>query len=258
MVEVHPTAIVHPDAHIGDGTRVGAFAIVEPKTSIGKNCLIQDHAIIRDYSTLGDAVNVHPFAVIGGEPQHVRYKGEPTTAVIGNRVTLREYVTVNRGTSFGNGTTVVGDGVLLMAYCHVAHDCVVGENVILANTVQLAGHVTLGKSVVIGGVSAVTQFCSVGDFSFIGGGSLLRKDLPPYLSGKGNDFQVQGLNLVGLERQGFASETIRSLRKLFRIFYLQNLTVSQAIERAGTELPAMPEVDAFLSFLKQAKQGIAR
>lgn len=258
MVEVHPTAIVHPDAHIGDGTRIGAFAIVEPKTAIGKNCRIQDHAIIRDYSTLGDEVNVHPFAVIGGEPQHTRYKGEPTTAVIGSRTVLREYVTVNRGTAFGNGTTVVGEDVLLMAYCHVAHDCVVGNKVILANTVQLAGHVTLGKSVVIGGVSAVTQFCSVGDYSFIGGGSLLRKDLPPYLSGKGNDFQVQGVNLVGLERQGFTIETIKTLRKLFRIFYLQNLTVAQAMERAGTEVPAIPEVEAFLAFLRQAKQGIAR
>ncbi len=258
MPEIHSTALVHPDAKIGEGTRIGAFAIVDAKVSIGKNSVIHDHAIIRDYSTLGDEVNVHPFAVVGGAPQHLKYAGEPTTAVIGNRVTLREYVTVHRGTPFGTQTTVIKDGAYLMAYCHVAHDCIVGENVIMANCAQLAGHVTLGKAVVVGGQSAITQFCSVGDFSFIGGGSLLRKDLPPFLSGKGNDFNVQGVNMVGLQRQGFTTEAIRQLRRLFKIFYLQNLTVSQAIERVNTELGASPEVDAFLGFLKGAKMGIAR
>jgi UDP-N-acetylglucosamine acyltransferase len=203
-------------------------------------------------------VQVHPFAVIGGDPQHLRYQGEPTSVSIGNRVTLRESVTVHRGTAFGNQTTVVKDGAYLMAYCHVAHDCIVGENVILANGVQLAGHVTLGNSVTIGGVSAVTQFCSVGDFCFIGGGSLLRKDLPPYLSGKGNDFAVQGVNAVGLERNGFSSEAISALRKVFKIFYLQKRTVAQALEKATEELGAVEEVQKFLQFLRQSKQGIVR
>ncbi len=258
MVEIHPTALVHPDARLGEGTSVGAFSVVEAKVTTGRNCKIHDHAIIRDYSTLGDEVQVHPFAVIGGDPQHLRYQGEPTTVVIGNRVTLRESVTVHKGTSFGNKTTVIGDGCLLMAYSHVAHDCVVGDGCILANSVQLAGHVTLGKSVTIGGVSAVTQFCSVGDYCFIGGGSLLRKDLPPYLSGKGNDFSVQGVNMVGLERNGFAPEAIKALRKLFKIFYLQNLTVAQALEKATIEFSQVSEVAHFLNFLRQSKQGIAR
>lgn len=258
MVDIHPTAIVHPDANIGDGTRIGAYAMVDPKVVIGKNCVIHNHAVIRDHTTLGDEVQVHPFAVVGGDPQHLKYKGEPTTAVIGNRVTLRESVTIHRGTAFGNGTTVVHDGVYLMAYCHVAHDCIVGPGCILANTVQLAGHVTLGKSVTIGGVSAVTQFCSVGDFAFIGGGSLLRKDLPPYLSGKGTDFNVQSVNVVGLERQGFSEEAVRALRKAFRIIYMQNLTVGQALEKVSVEVPALPEVDVFLDFIKRSKQGIAR
>lgn len=258
MAEIHPTALVHPDATLGEGTRVGAFAIIEPKVVVGKNCVIQDHVILRDYSTLGDEVNVHPFSVIGGEPQHLRYKGEPTTVVVGNRVTMREGVTIHRGTSFGNQTTVVQDGVFLMASTHVAHDCVVGENSILANLVHLAGHVTIGKSVVIGGQSAVTQFCSVGDYCFIGGGSLVRKDMPPFLSGKGNDFRVQGVNLVGLERQGFTADAIGRLRKLFKIVYLQKLPIAQSIEKVGTELGSSPEVDAFLAFLKQSKMGIAR
>lgn len=258
MLEIHPTALVHPDARLGEGTSVGAFSVIDAKVTIGKNCKIHNHAVIRDYSTLGDEVQVHPFAVIGGDPQHLRYQGEPTSVQIGNRVTLRESVTVHRGTVFGNQTTVVKEGCLLMAYSHVAHDCIVGENTILANTVQLAGHVTLGKSVTIGGVSAVTQFCSVGDYCFIGGGSLLRKDLPPYLSGKGNDFAVQGINTVGLERQGFSSETLRSLRKLFKLFYLRGLTVAQALEQATSEFSGVPEVNYFLEFLRQSKQGIAR
>ncbi|MBY0369234.1 acyl-ACP--UDP-N-acetylglucosamine O-acyltransferase [bacterium] len=258
MVEVHPTASVHPDAHLGEGTRVGAYAVIEPKVVTGKNCVIHNHAVLRDYTTLGDEVQVHPFAVIGGEPQHLKFKGEPTTVQIGNKVVLRESVTVHRGTVFGHGTTVIHDGVYLMAYSHVAHDCVVGPGCILANTVQLAGHVTLGRNVTIGGVSAVTQFCTVGDFAFIGGGSLLRKDLPPFLSGKGNDFEVQALNVIGLERQGFSVDAIRALRKAFRIIYLQKLTVSQALERATVEVPALPEVDAFLGFIKNSKQGIAR
>ncbi len=258
MPEIHPTAIVHPDAQIGEGTRIGAFCIVDAKVSIGKNCVLQDHVVIRDYSTLGDEVTVHPFAVIGGAPQHLRYAGEPTTVVIEDKVTLRESVTVHRGTTFGSGTTRVGKGAYLMAYCHIAHDCVVGEQAILANGVQLAGHVTLGKFVVVGGLSGVTQFCSVGDYSFIGGASLLRKDLPPFLSGKGNDFQVQGVNLVGLERQGFSEEAVRRIRKAFKILFLQKLTVSQAIEKVMVELEASPEVDSLLSFIKHSKQGIAR
>ncbi len=258
MAEIHPTALVHPDAHLGEGTRVGAYAIVDAKVQTGRGCVIHNHAVIRDFSVLGDEVQVHPFAVIGGDPQHVKYRGEPTTVSIGNRVVLRESVTVNRGTTFGNGTTVVGDDVLIMAYSHVGHDCIVGNNVIIANSVQLAGHVTVGKNAVIGGISGVTQFCSVGDFCFLGASSLLRKDLPPYLSGKGNDFEVQGVNVVGLERSGVSPEVIRSLRNLYKIFYRQKLTVSQALEKATIEIPSSPEREIFLSFLKSSKMGIVR
>jgi UDP-N-acetylglucosamine acyltransferase len=256
--EIHATAIVHPEAVIGEGTRIGAFSVVDAKVRIGKNCFLREHTILRDYTTIGDNADIHPFAVIGGDPQHLRYKGEPTTVQIGDRVTIRESVTVHRGTPFGNGTTVIKDDVYLMAYCHVAHDCVIGEKAIFANAVQLAGHVTIGKSVVVGGLTGITQFCSVGDYAFIGANSVIRKDIPPYLAGKGAEFQVQGVNSIGLERNGFSEDVIRNIKKFYKFFYVQKLTISQAIEKTAVELGGSKEADYFVSFLRQSKLGVVR
>jgi len=255
---IHPTAIVHPQARIGEGSTIGAFSVIEAEVTIGERANIASHVVIHSHTHIGSGANISSFAVLGGAPQHTRYKGEPTTLEIGNDVTIRESVTCNRGTEFGHGKTVIKDRVMLMAYCHVAHDCVVGTDVIMANAVQLAGHVEVGDFVGIGGVSAVTQFCRVGSHSFLGGGSLLRKDLPPYVIGKGNDFEVQAINLVGLERRGFSPESLKRLRKVFKIFYLQNLTVSQAIEKIVVEVGREPEVDFFLKFLEGSKNGILR
>jgi UDP-N-acetylglucosamine acyltransferase len=256
--QIHSTALVHPRAVIGVGTRVGAFSIIEEEVVIGQNCMIQEHVVIRSHSTLGDEVKVFPFAVIGGEPQHLSYRGERTTAVIGNRVTLRESTTVHRGTEFGGGITRVGDDAFIMAYCHVAHDCLIGKKVIMANTVQLAGHVEVGESTIIGGQSAVAQFCRLGSFCYIGGGSILRKDLPPFLAGKGNDFEVQGINAVGLSRNGFSQASITRLKAIYKIFYLQKLTVSKAIEKITIELGHEGEVESFISFIKSSKLGFIR
>jgi UDP-N-acetylglucosamine acyltransferase len=258
MSLIHPTAIVHPNAILGEGTRVGAFSIIEEHVVTGKDCDIQDHVVVRGRTQIGDQVRIFPFAAVGVEPQHMAYKGEPTTVVIGNRVTLRESVTVHRGTTFGTGTTIIGDDAFIMAYCHVAHDCIVGKNTILANLVNLAGHVTIGDYAVVGGMTAVCQYCRVGNYAFVGGGSLIRKDLPPYLVGKGNDFHVQGVNLVGLSRRGFAAPAVKTLKQLYRIFYLQKLTVNQAIEKAQMELGDSDEVRLFISFLKTSKMGIER
>jgi len=256
--EKHPTAIVHPDAIIGEGTRIGAFSVIDAKVVIGKNCEIQDHVVIRDYVSLGDEVKIFPFAVIGSAPQHFKYKGEPTTVAIGNRTTLRESVTVHRGTTVGIGKTVVGEDCFIMAYCHVAHDCVVGNHVVIANSTQLAGHVEIGDFAIIGGLSAVTQFCRVGPHCFIGGSSIIRKDLPPFLSGKGNEFEVQGVNAVGLSRRGYDSDAVHRIKKMFKIFYLQGLTVSQAIEKVLTEVADAPERAQFLGFVESSKTGITR
>lgn len=256
--EIHPTAIVHPKAELGAGTSVGPFAIVEEGVQTGRHCVIRSHAVVTGRTTLGDEVQIYPFAVIGSEPQHLKYRGEPTRVEIGHRVILRESVTVHRGTEIGTGVTRIGDDSLIMAYAHVAHDCVVGRKTILANSVQLAGHTEIGERVTIGGLSAIAQFCRVGDYCYVGGGSILRKDLPPFLLGKGADFAVQGVNAVGLSRNGFSESAVQRLKSLYKIFYLQGLTVSRAIERIVTDLGEEGEVKAFLDFVRGSKVGFIR
>lgn len=255
---IHPTAIIHPKAQVGHGVHIGAFSVIGEGVTIGDGCELQEHVSIRGNTTLGKAVRVFPFAVIGSEPQHLQYKQEPTLTEIGDRTVIRESVTIHRGTSKGTGKTIIGPDCYLMAYAHVAHDCEVGSHVILCNSVQLAGHVVVEDYANIGGVSGVVQFCRVGKFCYVGGGTLLRKDLPPYLMGKGNEFEVQGVNTVGLSRRGMTTETIQQLKNLYKIFYLQNLTVNAAIEKAVVEVGTLPEVKHFIDFVQNSKVGFAR
>lgn len=255
---IHSTAIVHDGALIGEGSNVGPYAEIGPNVVIGKNCEIHGHVVITGHTTIGDQAKIFPFAVIGAEPQHLQYKGEPTRVTIGHRVMIRESVTIHRGTEFGGGVTSVGDDVMLMAYTHVAHDCHVGRNVIMANAVQLAGHVVIEDFVFVGGQTGVIQFCRVGRYSYIGGSSILRKDLPPFVLGKGNEFRVQGINSIGLEKRGFSSTTITRLRRLFKIFYLQGLTINQAIEKTTLELGDGDEIRVFLDFIRSSRAGIIR
>lgn len=255
---IHSTAVIDPGAKIGDGTSIGAYSVIGENVVLGRGCKIQEHVVIKGLTTIGDEAQIFPGAIVGSDPQHLQYKGEPTTLVIGNKVTLRECVTVHRGTTVGTGVTTIGDNAYLMAYTHVAHDCVVGKNVIIANDVQLAGHVEIGDFTIIGGQSAVAQFCRIGRNCYVGGGSILRKDLPPFLVGKGNDFQVQGINLVGLSRHGFSSPALQGLKALFKIFYLQQLTVNQAIEKINVELGSSEEINTFIDFIKKSKVGFIR
>jgi UDP-N-acetylglucosamine acyltransferase len=256
--QIHPTAEIHSKAQIGKGCRIGAFCSIEENTQIGDGCLIERNVAIRRGTTIGNEVKIHPFVVLGDEPQHLRYRGEPTELAVGDRVVIREFSTLHRGTVFGRNKTEIGNDCYLMAYSHIAHDCIVGNEVILANGVQLAGHVEIGDHVIIGGLTGVSQFCRVGSHAFIGGSSMLRKDLPPFLAGKGNDFKVQCINQVGLEKRGFSHEAISQLRKLFHVFYLQNLTLSKAIEKTITELEKTPEIKSFIDFLRNSKMGIIR
>lgn len=257
-VTIHPTALVHESARLGKGTRVGAFSIVGENLVLGENCDIQEHVVLRGHTTLGNRCTIFPFSVIGGEPQHLKYQGEPTTVVIGDDVILRESVTVHRGTTFGLGRTEIGSNSFIMAYAHVAHDCIVGKNAIICNSVQLAGHVTIEDCVTIGGASEVAQHCRVGRYCYVAGGSTLRKDLPPFLTGKGNEFQVQGINAVGMTRQGFQAETVQRLKALYKIFYMQNLTVAQAMEKVLIEIGDTPEIKIFIDFIQGSKMGFVR
>ncbi len=258
MTNIHPTALVSPKAKIGKGTKIGAYSIVGDDVSLGENCDIQEHVVLRGNTTLGNQVVVFPFAVIGGEPQHLKYNGEKSEVIIGDRTVLREYTTVHRGTAVGISKTVVGPDCLIMAYTHIAHDCVLGKKVILASSIQLAGHVEIGDHVTIGGASAIAQFCRVGSHCYIGGGSIIRKDVAPFLLGKGSTFEVQGINSIGLSKQGVSDEAILKLKKLYKIIFIQKMTLSKAIEKAKTELAGVAEASYFLDFIESSKVGFVR
>lgn len=257
-VNVHPTAIVGAKAILGEGTKVGAYAVIEDGVTIGANCDIQNHTVIRSHTRIGDDVQVFPFAVLGAIPQHLGFKGEDSTVTIGNRVLIREGVTVHRGTALGRGDTTIGDECYLMAYSHVAHDCKLGRNVILVNSVLLGGHVEIGDFATLGGGSAVGQNCRVGMYAYLGGHSAVRKDVTPFVVGKGGELEIQGINIVGLGRRGFNSETISRLKKIYKIFYLQGLTVAKSVETIVLELGETDEVKVFVDFVKGSKMGFVR
>ncbi|MFM8315571.1 MAG: acyl-ACP--UDP-N-acetylglucosamine O-acyltransferase [Deltaproteobacteria bacterium] len=255
---IHPTAIIHSGAKLGKGTRVGPFSVISSDAIVGDNCEIQENVIIRGRVTLGNDCKVFPFSVLGGEPQHLGYKNEPTEVVVGDRVVFRESVTVHRGTVMGGGVTRIGSDCLIMAYVHVGHDCHVGNKVIIVNASQLAGHVIVEDFATVGGQTGVVQHCRVGRYCYIGGGSLIRKDLPPFLAGKGNDFQIQGINRVGMERAGIDSKRIADMKEIYKIFLLQNLTVSKALEKISVKFPESEDAKVFLDFVKSSKVGVHR
>lgn len=255
---IHPTAIIHPNAKLGLGTRVGPYSVIGADVVTGEHCEIQEHVVLRGKVTLGSYCRLFPHAFIGGEPQHLGYKNEPTEVVMGDRVVLREYVTVHRGTLAGGNITQIGNDCLIMAYTHIGHDCHVGNRVIIVNAVQLAGHVVIEDFVTLGGQSGVIQHCRIGKFCYVGGGSMIRKDLPPFFSGKGNVFEVQGFNKVGMERAGISSERIANIKRIYKIFCLQKLTVSNAIEIISSELSDSEDAEIFLRFVRNSKVGCHR
>lgn len=252
---IHPTAIVSAKATLGQGVQVGAFAIVGEGCHVGDNCEIAPRATLERDVTLGVGVKVGVGTVLGGAPQDLKYAGEPTTVEIGDYTVIREYSTVNRGTSESLKTTV-GSRCLLMSYVHLAHDCHIGNGVILANGVQLAGHVTIADKATISGLSAVHQFARIGRFSFIGGMSRVSKDVPPFLKAVGNPMKLYGLNSIGLQRNGFQEDVVRELKRAYRLFFRSDLNVSQAMERAETELEMFPEVRELMDFVEASNRGV--
>lgn len=238
-VVIEPFVSIDKDVIIGEGTRIGSSVTIMPGVRIGKNC------------------RIFPGAVIGAEPQDLKFKGEYTTVEIGDNTTIREYVTINRGTS-AKGKTVVGSNCLLMAYVHVAHDCVVGNNVILVNSTQLAGEVVIDDFAILGGMSAVHQFVHVGPHVMISGGSLVRKDVPPYIKAGREPLAYVGINSIGLRRRNFTNEKIREVQEIYRYIYQKGLNISQAAEIIEAEMPASTERDEVLLFIKDSKRGIIR
>ncbi|MEO6447421.1 MAG: acyl-ACP--UDP-N-acetylglucosamine O-acyltransferase [Gemmatimonadaceae bacterium] len=253
--DIHPTAIVSPKASIGAGVRIGPFAIVGDHCEIGDGCVIDARATLERNVRLAPNVVIGCGSVVGGDPQDLKFKGEDTWVEIGEGTRLREYLTINRGTAQSYKTTV-GKGCFLMSYVHLAHDCHIGDGVIISNGTQLAGHVTIEDRVIVSGLVAVHQFVRIGRHAFVGGCSRVAKDVPPYLKAVGNPVKLYGLNSVGLQRSGFSDETIRDLKRAYRLFFRSELNVSQAMDRARSELPQVPEVEHFLRFLEDSQRGV--
>ncbi len=256
-VDIHPTAIVHPGAELGENVSVGPFSIVGPRVRVGDGTTIHSSVLIEGETMIGAGNTIFHGAVLGSVCQDLKFKGERTFVRIGDRNTIREYVTVHSAAGEGE-STVVGDGCLIMAYVHIAHNCVVGSSVILANAVNLAGHVRVHDFASIGGVTPVHQFVRIGEYSFVGGGSRIPQDVPPYLKVAGNPAQPAGLNSVGLRRRGFTLEQRSLLKKAYAVFYRSGLNVSQALERIEADLPPTEEIKRFVEFIRGSERGIIR
>jgi UDP-N-acetylglucosamine acyltransferase len=254
-VRIHPTALVHDGVELGTDVEIGAFAIVGENCRIGDGCVIAARATLERNVILGTGVKIGIGTVLGGDPQDLKFKGELTTVEIGDGTTIREYTTINRGTTQSYKTTV-GKGCFIMSYVHLAHDCHVGDGVILVNSVQLAGHVSVGDKAIIAGQSAAHQFVKIGQYAFVGGCSRISQDVPPYIKAVGNPIKLYGLNSVGLQRNNFPEDVVRELKRAYRLFFRSELNVSQAKERAATELKPFPEVQELLRFVEESGRGV--
>ncbi len=254
---ISPLAYIHPDAKIGKNVTVEPFAYIAGDVEIGDDCYIGPHASIHDGARIGRGCRIHMCASISCLPQDLKFKGEKTTAVIGEYNDIREYVTISRGTA-STGTTIVGSHNLIMAYAHVAHDCVVGDRCVIANRVSLAGEVHIGNWVVIGGHAAIHQWTHVGDHAMIQGGALLGQDVPPYVIVRNDTMRYAGVNKIGLSRRGFTDEQIASIHNTCRILFQSGLNYSNACTEVETQIPASPERDYLVEFIRSSKRGVIK
>lgn len=253
----HPLAFIHPEAKIAENVIVDPFATIEKDVVIGEGTHIYSHAVVMDGARIGKNCRIFPGAVIAGIPQDLKFHGEESVAIIGDNTTIRECATINRGTE-SKGETRVGSNTLIMAYTHVGHDSVVGNNCIVANSTQIAGEVTIDDFAVIGGASAVHQFSKIGCHAMVQGGSLVGKDIPPYVTAGRLPLSFAGLNSIGLRRRGFSNDTISAIQNIYRIIYQSDLNVSDAIAKVEAEIPQSPERDEILNFIKGSSRGIIR
>ncbi|MBJ2185817.1 acyl-ACP--UDP-N-acetylglucosamine O-acyltransferase [Paramuribaculum intestinale] len=252
-----PLAYIHPAAKIDPSVVIDPFVTIEENVEIGEGTRIGSNVTIMSGARIGKNCRIFPGAVVSAVPQDLKFRGEDTVAIIGDNTTLRECVTINRGTA-ARGRTVVGSNCLIMAYCHVAHDCIVGDNVVMSNATQLAGEVQVDNYAVIGGGALVHQFCHIGPHVMLQGGALVNKDIPPYVKAAREPISFAGVNSIGLRRRGFSSDTIREIQEIYRYLYLSGLNNSDAVERIEAELPATPERDEIILFVRNSKRGIIK
>ncbi|MGI9341690.1 MAG: acyl-ACP--UDP-N-acetylglucosamine O-acyltransferase [Gammaproteobacteria bacterium] len=255
---IHPTAIISPDAHVADGVRIGAYTVVGAQVEIAAGCEIGTHCAFKGPTKIGPDNRFYPFSSIGDDPQDKNFAGEDTRLEIGARNTIREYVTMNRGTTQDRGITTVGDDNWIMAYSHIAHDCDVGTDVIMANGSTLAGHVTIGDHAMLSAFAAVHQFCSVGAHAFIGAYGGIGKDVPPYVLAFGQPPHPRGINSEGLQRRGFSRDQIRNLKEAYRMIYRSEALIADVVEQLGERVPEQPELQILVEFIERSERGLLR
>jgi len=255
---VHPTAVIHPEAELDEGVKVGPFAVIGGKVRIGRGTSVGPHTVIEGVTSIGEGCFIHQAVSIGAPPQDTKYSGEETKVIIGRGCIIREFVTINKATSHGGGKTVLGDECFIMAYAHIAHDCIVGDKVVMANAATLAGHIVIEEHAIIGGLVAIHQFAKVGAYSMIGGTSAITHDVPPYMIAVGNRAKLYGLNSVGLKRHGFSPEDIKSLKVTYKILFRSGLTLKEAMDKVRAEVATSTYIEHLLEFIESSKRGICR
>jgi len=255
---IHPTAVIEPGARVDESCEVGPFAVVGAHVTLGPRTTLAHHAVVTGHTTLGAENRVFSFAVVGGIPQDLKYRGEPTRLEVGDRNTFREYVTINTGTVGGGGVTRIGTGCLFMASSHVGHDCLIGDGAIVANSVALAGHVTVEDHVHLGGLSAVHQFCRIGRLAFVSGLTGVTMDVAPYCTVVGARAELSGLNAVGLQRAGMTDEQLGRVKQAYKVVFRQGLKLEEAVAQLRAELGQHPEVVHFADFLAATRRGVTR
>lgn len=258
MALIHPSALVDPAARLGTDVAIGAFSIVGPDVVIGAGTVVGPHAVITGRTTLGERNRIHAFTSIGEIPQDRKYGGEPTATAIGDDNVIREYVSINAGTAQDRGVTTIGNGNWLLAYCHVAHDCVLGNYTTFSNNVQLAGHVVIDDWVTMGGFTGVHQFCRVGAHAMVAAGSIVLQDVPPYVTAAGYPAKPHGTNSEGLRRRGFSAADLRAVRRAYKTLYRENLSLEDAKAQLGAAAAAAPVLLPLTAFLAQSGRGIIR
>lgn len=255
---IHPTALVHPAARLGEGVEVGAFSIVEEHVELGDGSVLGHHVVVRGHTRLGRNNRIHSFACLGEPPQDKKYRGEATRLEIGDNNTIREYCTLNLGTAQDVGITRLGDDNWIMAYAHIAHDCQVGSSVVMANSSQLAGHVHIGDHVILGGGTLVHQFCRIGAHAFTAGGSVVLRDVPPYVMAGGNSAQPHGINSEGLKRRGYSSADIDGIRRAYKTLYRSKLGFEEAKAAIAEQARAVAHLQILADFLASTQRGVIR
>jgi UDP-N-acetylglucosamine acyltransferase len=255
---IHPSAVVDPQARLDPSVEVGPFTVIGPGVEIGPGTRIGPHVVLRGPTRIGRDNRIFQFASVGEDPQDKKYGGEPTLLTIGDRNRIREFVTVNRGTAQDRGVTSIGDDCLLMAYAHVAHDCRIGNQVIMANAASLGGHVEIQDWAILGGFTIVHQFCRIGAHGFCAMGSVLTKDVPPYVTVGGHPAEPRGINTEGLRRRGFSEPAVAAIKRAYRAIYMANLKLDEALERVREIAAQVPEVGALAAFVADSQRSIVR